>query len=432
MFNTIEISIKNWLQSIGMADDKAVIAADFASFLILVLLSLITFYISRKIFLEIIHRATAKSKTKWDDILAEQKFFKRVAYLVPSYIIYSFTPMVLQTYEHAVSLIRSAVIIYMIIVVILIISAFLNALGKIYEDFEISKSKPIKGYIQVVKIVVYLICGIIIISTLFGINPLGMIGGLGAFSAVLLLVFKDPILGFVGGIQLSANKMLAPGDWISMPKYDADGTVIDVALTTVKVQNWDKTISTIPTYSLITDSFKNWRGMEESDGRRIKRSINIDMKSIRFCTDEMLAKFSKIEHVKAYVEKTEDDLKEYNAKNNIDDSVLVNGRRQTNIGIFRAYLAGYLHNLDEIHDEMTFLVRQLQPSEKGIPIEIYVFSKIQAWAEYEAIQSDIFDHILSVIPEFDLRVFQNPTGDDLQKIGLNLKKQEIESLKLSK
>ncbi len=416
MFKNIETLFKGWFTEMGMAQDNAQVASDFMTFGVLVILSLLTFFIARKIFLVIIHKATAKSKTNWDDILAEQKFFKLLAYLVPSYIIYAFTPLVLAKYDSVVSIIQAIVTIYMIAIVLLVINAFLNAVAKIYEDFQVAKTRPIKGYVQVVKIIVYLIGAIIILATLFNQNPLGLIGGLGAFSAVLLLVFKDPIMGFVGGIQLSANNMLVPGDWISMPKYNADGTVIDVALTTVKVQNWDKTISTIPTYSLISDSFKNWRGMEESGGRRIKRSINIDMKSIRFCTDDMLTKFSKIEHVKEYVDATEQKITKYNQDHNIDDTVLVNGRRQTNIGVFRAYLVGYLHNLSDIHDNMTFLVRQLQPNEKGLPLEIYVFSKIQEWAQYEDLQSDIFDHILAVIPEFDLRVYQNPTGDDLQRV----------------
>jgi miniconductance mechanosensitive channel len=320
----------------------------------------------------------------------------------------------LESYPSTVSLVATAMSIYMITVMILVVNAFLNALAIIYQDFQVAKTRPIKGYVQIAKIIVYLIGGIIIISTLFGKNPLGIIGGLGAFSAVLLLVFKDPILGFVAGIQLSANNMLAPGDWITMPKYAADGTVIDVALTTVKVQNWDKTISTIPTYALISDSFKNWRGMEESGGRRIKRSINIDMKSIRFCTPEMLKKYSRIQHVKDYVEQKEKEIEAFNQEHQIDNSLLVNGRRQTNIGVFRAYLRGYLHRHPSIHDGMTFLIRQLQPSEKGLPIEIYVFSKIQEWSRYEDLQSDIFDHILAVLPEFDLRVYQNPSGDDFR------------------
>jgi miniconductance mechanosensitive channel len=237
-----------------------------------------------------------------------------------------------------------------------------------------------------------------------------------------MFVFKDPILGFVGGIQLSANNMVRIGDWISMPKYGADGTVIEITITSVKVQNWDKTITTVPTYNLVKENFTNWRGMEESAGRRIKRSINIDMNSVRFCTPEMLENFKKIAFVSKYVDKKNTELDAFNRENNVDNSILVNGRRQTNLGIFRAYLKHYLHNKPEINDDMTFLVRQLQPTENGIPMEVYVFSRIQAWAEYEDIMADIFDHILAVIPHFDLRVFQSPTGFDLSQINLSEKK----------
>ncbi len=418
MFKNIESSLTKWLTDIGMSSGSAVIASDYITFIVLVILSFITYFITKKILLTAIHHGTKKSKTNWDDILANRKFFRTLAYFVPAYIIYAFTPVVLKPYPQTITIITTLLSIYMIMVAVLAVNAFLNAVSDIYQDFTIAKTKPIKGYIQVVKIVVYMIGIIIILADLFGKNPLGLLGGLGAFSAVLLLVFKDPILGFVGGIQLSANNMLAPGDWISMPKYDADGTVIDVALTTVKVQNWDKTISTIPTYALISDTFKNWRGMEESGGRRIKRSINIDMKSVKFCTPEMLEKFRKIQVLKEYVDNKEVELRKFNEERQIDNSVLVNGRRQTNLGVFRAYLNGYLHNDPRISDDLTFLIRQLQPSEKGIPIEIYVFSKIQEWAKYEDIQSDIFDHVLAVIPEFDLRVYQMPSGDDLQKMLL--------------
>ncbi|MBE9483591.1 MAG: mechanosensitive ion channel, partial [Bacteroidetes bacterium] len=231
---------------------------------------------------------------------------------------------------------------------------------------------------------------------------------------------KDPILGFVGGIQLSANNMVRIGDWIEMPKYGANGTVTDISLTTVKVQNWNKTITTIPTYTLITDYFKNWRGMEESGGRRIKRSINIDMNSIKFCTPEMLERFQKFEYVSEYVEETEKQLTNYNDKKNIDNDILVNGRRQTNIGIFRAYLKGYLRNNPKVHNDMTFLVRQLQPTGDGLPIEVYVFSKDQEWDIYEDNQADIFDHILAVVQEFDLKVFQQPTGRDFSNLNKSI------------
>ncbi|MCD4790398.1 MAG: mechanosensitive ion channel family protein [Bacteroidales bacterium] len=416
MFKNIETSVNDWIVNLGFDESVANIVTDYSFFLLLIIISIIIYFITKKTLLSIIHKAAKKSKNKWDDALSEGKFFSRLSYLVPSYIIYVFTPLVLESYPKTVSTVLTVMTIYMLIVVILAINALLNALTNIYQDFTISKRKPIKGYVQVAMIIIYVIGGIIIISTLFGKNPLGLLGGLGAFSAVLLLVFKDPILGFVGGIQLSANKMVQPGDWISMPEYNADGSVIDIALTTVKVQNWDKTISTIPTYSLITGSFKNWRGMEESGGRRIKRSINIDMKSIKFCTPDMLNKFEKILDVKEYVQNKEIELETYNTEMNIDNSVLVNGRRQTNIGIFRAYLRGYLHNHPLINNNMTFLIRQLQQTEKGLPIEIYVFSKLQEWAKYEDLQSDIFDHVLAVIPEFDLKVFQNPTGDDFGKL----------------
>ena len=235
-------------------------------------------------------------------------------------------------------------------------------------------------------------------------------------AAVLMLVFKDTILGFVASIQLSANKMVVPGDWIEMPSHNADGDVLDISLNTVKVQNWDKTITTIPTYALVSESFRNWKGMEESGGRRIKRSVTIDMKSIKFCTPEMIKKFKKIQILHDYIEKKEKELNEHNKKYEIDNSVLVNGRRMTNIGVFRAYIVSYLHNHPEINNEMTSMVRQLEPTDKGLPLQIYVFSSDKRWVYYEKIQSDIFDHILAVAPEFDLRVFQNPSGYDVVKL----------------
>ncbi len=236
-------------------------------------------------------------------------------------------------------------------------------------------------------------------------------------TAVLLLIFKDSILGLVAGIQISSNDMVRLGDWVEMPKHGADGDVIDISLTTVKIQNFDKTITTIPTYTMVSDSFKNWRGMSQSAGRRIKRNINIDMRSVKFCDESMLERFASFRHISEYIARKKDELTKFNAENGIDDSVLVNGRRMTNLGTFRAYLEGYLRNHPKINKDMTFLVRQLQPTETGLPIEIYVFCSDKIWANYEAIQADIFDHILAVIPEFDLKVFQNPTGADFEKLG---------------
>ena len=368
MIPRIKTSIIEWLIGLNLSEGTAKLITDFSFFAGLLILSALSYVIAKKVLISIIKRLTQKSKTKWDDIFADKGVFNILAYFIPLYLLYTFTPITLSNYPIFVSGAEAIFSALMILVVLITINAALNALNEIYNGFAIAKTRSIKGYVQVIKILVFTVGSILILTNLFGIkNPAGIVGGLGAFSAVLLLVFKDPILGFVGGIQLSANNMLSPGDWISMPEYHADGTVIDIALTTVKVQNWDKTISTIPTYSLISESFRNWKGMEDSGGRRIKRHFFIDMKSIRFCSHEMLAKYGKIEYVKQYVEETEKALQEYNKSRNIDDSVLINGRRQTNIGVFRAYLRGYLHNHPKVHNEMTFLIRQLQPSEKGLP-----------------------------------------------------------------
>ena len=243
-----------------------------------------------------------------------------------------------------------------------------------------------------------------------------LLTGLGASAAILMLVFKDSIMGFVSGIQLSANNMLKVGDWISMPKYGADGTVIEVTLNTVKVRNWDNTIITIPPYALVSDSFQNWQGMRDSGGRRVKRSINIDMRTVRFCTPEMLAKYRKIRLLKEYIDKTEKVVEHYNKEHDIDNSILVNGRRQTNLGVFRAYLTNYLKSLPDVNKELTCMVRQLQPTEQGIPLELYFFSSVKDWVPYEGIQADVFDHVLAIIPEFGLSVFQNPTGEDFRAL----------------
>jgi miniconductance mechanosensitive channel len=374
----------------------------------------ILFKITYKILISILKRISKKTETWWDDVFVEERVFNRLAYLLPAYVMFWLIPVALSPYPEIKEIMQLAVKIYSIVIIILVFSSFFNSVLKIYQQYPVSKTRPIKGYIQVAKIILYLFAGVTIVSFLIGKNPLLIIGGLGAFSAVLLLIFKDSILGLVAGVQLTANDMLRTGDWIAMPKYDADGTVTDITLTTVKVQNWDKTITTIPAYALFAESFKNWRGMEESGGRRIKRSINIDMNSVKFCTPEMLRKFERIHYVSTYIREKEEEIRRFNEEMKIDNEILVNGRRQTNLGIFRNYLSNYLKNHPQINLDMTFLIRHLQPTEKGIPIEIYVFSREQAWADYEAIQADIFDHILAVIPEFELKVFQNPSGADFR------------------
>lgn len=410
MFETIDRLLQELFDLTGIPPAYANVFIPGVMLIVIAFLSYLLFLVTRQILKTVVARIVKRTRSHWDDALLKYKVFSRVAYLVPAYVAYKLIPYALDDYPDLMSFLLLALQIYSLIIILLVANAIFDAILGIYNQYDVSNYKPIKGYLQVGKIIVYIFIFIWILSVLIGQNPLILIGGLGAFSAVLMLVFQDTLLGLVGGVQLSANDMLRPGDWITMQKYDADGTVTDITLTTVKVQNWDKTISTLPAYSLFTESFKNWRGMEESGGRRIKRSINIDMNTVRFCTREMLEKYKKIRYINEYVESKQTEIEQYNLERDIDTRVMVNGRRQTNIGVFRAYLGAYLMNHPDVHKDMTFLIRHLQPTEKGLPIEIYIFSKVQAWADYEGIQADIFDHILAIIPEFDLRVFQYPTN----------------------
>jgi len=338
--------------------------------------------------------------------------------IVPVMIIYFFASAFPETISGPIEKLSS---VYFTVIAILVIDALLNALGDIYRCYEVSKNKPIKGYLQVIKIFVYVIGGIQIIATVLGKNPWLLISGVGAASAVLLLVFKDSLLGLVAGIQLSSNDMVRLGDWIEMPKYGADGDVIDISLNTVKVENFDMTITTIPTYILVSDSFKNWRGMTQAGGRRIKRSVYIDITSISFCSEEMIDKFEKIHYLSDYIQMKKEELKSYNKDKEVELHSFANGVHLTNIGIFRIYIQNYLKDHPKIHKGMLQIVRQLPPEVYGLPLEIYVFTNDIVWSHYEAIQSDIFDHVLAVVSEFELRVYQHPTGHDMQMSKLNNK-----------
>jgi miniconductance mechanosensitive channel len=416
MINDYKELLREFLSGLSLSLNQVDVFELIVLLLSVGVLSYLAYFIAKNIILSIVGRVTKRTAFVWDDILFKNRVFRKLSHLAPAVVIYILIPHVLGDYKGWLKMIMGLTNIYMIITVLLVISAFINALHDIYKLSEASKTKSIKSYVQLVKIIVFFIGGIIIISVIIGKSPGLLLTGLGAFAAVLLLVFRDTILGLVAGVQISSNDMVRPGDWITMSKYGADGTVLEITLHTVKVQNWDKTVTTIPTYALVSDSFQNWRGMEESGGRRIKRSININMKSVKFCTPEMLEKFRKIQVLEGYIDYKQEELEKHNNKYKIDESILVNGRRQTNLGVFRAYLERYLRRNENINEEMTFIIRQLQPTETGLPIEIYVFSKVQAWAEYESIQADIFDHILAVIPEFELQVFQNPSGDDFKKL----------------
>jgi miniconductance mechanosensitive channel len=380
--------------------------------LLIGLICIVANFISKKIVIRIITRIVTNSKVKWSKIILERQIFRKLSHIVPAIIIYSFS----STFPTYQSIIEKLAITYIIIVGLVFIQSLLNALNDIYQTFDISKVKPIKGYIQVVNIIIMTLGFILVISNLIGESPLILLSGIGALSAVLMLVFKDSLLGLVSGIQLTANDMVRVGDWIEMPKYGADGDVIDISLNTVKVQNGDKTITMIPSYALTSDSFKNWRGMQSSGGRRIKRSLYIDTSSITFCTDEMIEKFIQVHYLSDFIIQKEMEITEYNAKNEIDRNNRVNGRALTNIGVFRAYISNYLKNHHGINQNMTVMVRQLGHSEYGLPLEIYAFTNDVQWAVYESVQSDIFDHLFAVAPEFGLRVFQNPSGADLRNM----------------
>ena len=415
MFEAFVSAVTLWLTRLGFSPETASKTAGVSDF-ILVLISCVAFYyISKFIINRVLKKIAARTASNWDDVLIEYKVFQRMAFLVPGILIYQSISVTLDDFPALIPVALKLTNLYIIVVFLLIFNSFLNAVYAMYEKSEFATYHPIKGYIQIAKIIVFIVVFLLIISLLFNQSPLYMLTGLGAFSAVLLLIFKDPILGFVGGIQLSANDMVRQGDWISMPKFGADGTVLEISLTTVKVQNFDNTISTLPTYSLVSESFQNYRGMKDSGVRRMKRSISIDMSSVKFCTQEMLDKFRKITILQEYIDRTEAELENYNKQNEIDNSVFVNGKRQTNIGVFRAYLEEYLAHHPLVDNKSDLLVRQLQPNSSGIPIEIYAFTLETGFIKYEKVQSDIFDHILAIVPQFDLRVFQSPTGEDLKQ-----------------
>ena len=409
-------SIDNLLISWGISPSLADSLDQFIAFALVLVIAFLADVVCRHILLKIVAHLVRKTKATWDDIVFDHKVMVHLSRMVAPVIIYIFVPVAFAEAGSAtLAFIQRICLIYIIITFLSFINSFLKAVYTVYSAKEQLRDRPLKGMLQTVQVILWFVGAIVIVSILINKSPVSLLAGLGASAAILMLVFKDSIMGFVSGVQLSANDMLKVGDWIAMPKYGADGTVIEVTLNTVKVRNWDNTIVTIPPYLLVSDSFQNWRGMRESGGRRVKRSINIDMTSVKFCTPEMLAKYRKIRLLKDYVEHTEQVIADYNEKNHIDNSILVNGRRQTNLGVFRAYLTAYLKSLPDVNQELTCMVRQLQPTDHGIPMELYFFCSLKDWVPYEGVQADVFDHVLAIIPEFDLQVFQSPSGRDFQR-----------------
>ena len=414
MQNTWHNKLSEWFfgQKHADLDWHLSLVVDGALLLTSFLVALIAYFVVRKIVFGIVTRVVKKTTITWDDELLNSSLFKWLSLLIPAVIILNAADDAIITHHDGVPIfsgfIQTSAKIGIIILSFLAVSSLLNVLERIYSRFEVSKELPIKSFFQVIKIILVLAAIIFIISTLIGKSPVLIFSGLGAMTAIIMLIFKDSILGLVAGIQLSANRMVARGDWIEMPKFGADGEILEVALTTVKIRNWDKTITTIPTYALISDSFKNWRGMSNSGVRRIKRSVSLDMSTVAFLDAQSLASLKKISLLKDYLSNKEKEIQTWNDQN-ADPANPLNARSLTNLGTFRAYMREYLKSHPKIAQNETLLVRQLQPSENGIPIELYIFTTDNRWAYFEDIQSDIFDHLLSVLPEFGLRAFQSPT-----------------------
>jgi miniconductance mechanosensitive channel len=396
-----------------LENSYAVQAASLAG---LVVASWIALHITRRFLVVGIRAVVAKSSVQWDDRLVDAKLFVRLGHLAPALIVYYGVDWIPDLGETISILVRRLSVCAIALVIALSISSILHAVDNIYSGLSASRSRPIKGYLQLVKLAVGIVTAVVIVATLFDKSPLLFLSGLGAMTAVLMLVFKDTILSLVASVQLTGNDMIRVGDWIEMPKYGADGDVVDIALHTVKVQNWDKTITTIPTHRLIEDSFKNWRGMSLAGGRRIKRSVFIDVNTIRFLEPADIESFEKYALLQGYVEQKRQDIESYNSSAR-DHAINANIRRLTNVGTFRAYIYNYLKSHPQIHKNMTLLVRQLDPTPQGLPIQIYCFTTTTGWNAYEDIQSDVMDHLFALAPDFGLRIFQSPSGQDVRELA---------------
>jgi miniconductance mechanosensitive channel len=383
---------------------------------LLALLAVVADLVAKHQLVRVVHRISRRSKHTWDDTLIQHGVFGRFAQILPALVFYFGLELVPGLSDGVAVVGENLALSYGLLMLSLAAGALLSSINSIYEQYPVATERPIKGFLQVAKIVMFVLTGVLIVATLTERNPVLLLSGLGAMTAVLLLVFKDTILSLVASVQLTSLDMVRVGDWVEMPQCNADGDVIDVSLHTVKIQNWDKTFTTIPTHRLIVDSFKNWRGMNESGGRRIKRELRIDINSARFLTAEEVERFKGFALLKDYIDRKFEDLAAYNAAVG-EETENVNLRRLTNLGTFRAYILSYLKHHPNIHREMTLMVRQLQPGPTGLPLEIYAFTNITEWSTYEDIQADIFDHLLAIAGEFGLSMYQQPAGRDLSALA---------------
>lgn len=410
--NYLEKHTELLIINLGISPEWAVYFRLLLFIVILITVSSVAFILTKRIFIHYLYQVFRRTSFSWDDMFAETKAFDKLAHIVPAVLVLLMAPVVFADFGQVLPFIIKLSEAYLIIVSMTVFFAIIKV-----GEFGLSRhpafsDKPLTSYFQLIRILLYIVTLILVLSVLLGKSPIYFLSAFGAMTAILLLVFKDTILGLVASVQMSSNDMVRVGDWVEMPKFNADGDVIDINLNTVKVQNWDKTITTIPTYYFITDSFKNWRGMQETGGRRIKRAIYIDAYSVKLVDPEVREKFKKYQLVRDHVETRQQEIEDYNERNNIETSVLINGRRMTNLGVFRKYIENYLRNHPKIKQDMTIMVRQLATENKGIPLEIYCFTDTTAWAEYETIQSDIFDHLYSTASFFDIEIFQEPGGKD--------------------
>jgi miniconductance mechanosensitive channel len=413
----------NWfyqqLLAFGLKATLAEPAALIVSVALILLIIMIATMVLRRVLRTISMGWIRRNRHRWDDVLVNHRVVDTVSWFVPLLLMNLSIDALLPAGSAIYLVLKRTTLVFFVLVGVLSINCVLSAAGDIARLVKMKRADVLNGFVDAAKIASYIFGAIFVISIFSGMSPWGIISVLGGMTAVTMLVFRDTIVGFVASVQLTATDMVRIGDWVEMPSYGADGDVIGISIHTIRVQNWDKTITTIPTYALVSNSFKNWRGMAESGGRRIKRALMIDINSIRFCDRDLLERFSNIHLLKDYLSAKAKDIEEFNRQHSFpDDPALpINGRRQTNIGVFRAYIVAYLKSLPQINQEMTFLVRHLAPTEHGLPLEIYVFSKDKRWAHYEAIQADIFDHLLAALPQFDLLVFQNPSGHDMRHWG---------------
>ena len=410
--------IEDWLiNNLGVDEGTSQVLKIFILIIATVLIAIILWRVGQALINKFFKSLVRRTSIEWDNVLMEKKAFRKLGHLIPAIFVTAVLPLVFSDYPGWIPIIDTLTTAYIALVVIRVIVAVIEATNVHLSRSERYRDKPIASFTQLAKMVIWIVGVIYVISILIDRNPLALFGAMGAISAVLLLIFKDSILGFIASIQLTINDMVRIGDWVSLPKYGADGDVIGIYLTTVKVSNWDKTISTVPTYSFVSDSFKNWRGMQESGGRRIKRALNIKISSVQFCDDEMLDKYAKVELVQEYIVQRRAEIIEFNKEKNINtEASIINGRRMTNIGIFRIYILNYIIKNPFINKDMTHIVRQLDPTESGIPLEIYCFSALKSWVDYERVQSDLFDHIMASARHFDLEIFESPASSDLQRL----------------